>query len=73
MIAHFDTSLDTVITTDASAVAIGAVLSKIQSDGIERPVANASRTLMFVERGYSVSERITLFCIWACERWHYYL
>ena len=29
VVAHFDQSLDTVVTTDASAVAIGAVLSQL--------------------------------------------
>ena len=61
------------MTTDASAVAIGAVLSQTQNDGSERPVAFASRTLTSAERAYSVSEREALAWIWACERWHWFL
>ena len=73
VLAHFDPSLDTIVTTDASAVAIGAVLSQVQADGTERPVAFASRTLSQTERNYAVSEREALACIWSCERWHWYL
>ena len=73
VLAHFDAKLPTVVTTDASGVAIGAVLSQLQTDGVERPVAYASRTLSSAERAYSVSEREALACIWACERWNYYL
>ena len=73
VLAHFDPRLETIVTTDASAVAIGAVLSQLQEDGEERPVAYASRSLAQAERAYSVSEREALACIWACERWHYYL
>ena len=73
VLAHFDLELQTQVTTDASGVAIGAVLSQTQHDGSERPVAFASRTLTSTERAYSVSEREALACIWACERWHWYL
>ncbi len=60
------------MTCDASAVAVGAVLSQLH-DGIERPIAFASRALSTAEQKYSVGEREALACIWACERWHMYL
>ena len=63
VLAHFDPKHTTQVTTDASAVAIGAVLSQPQPDGSERPVANASRTLSTAERAYFVSEREELACI----------
>ena len=71
-LAHFDVNALTVVTTDASSVAIGACLSQIVN-GEERPVAFASRALMPAERNYSATEREALACIWACERWHFYL
>ena len=60
------------VTCDASACAIGAVLSQVQ-DGVERPVAFASRALTPTEQRYSVGECEALACVWASERWHLYL
>ncbi len=72
VLAHFDISSPTWVTCDASATAIGAVLSQTQC-GIEKPIAFASRALNQTEQRYSVGEREALACIWACERWHLYL
>ena len=69
---HFDVHATTVVTTDASAVAIAGCLSII-INGEERPVAFASRALSPAERNYSATKREALACLWACERWHYYL
>ncbi len=73
-LAHFDTSAKatTVLTTDASSVALGACLSQI-INGEERPVAFASRVLSSTERNYSATEREAWACIWASEHWHFYL
>lgn len=72
-LAHFDTSAEeTLVTCDASAVALGACLSQ-RVNGVERPVAFASRVLSPAERNYSASEREALACLWACERWHFYV
>ena len=54
ILAHFDSQLPTQVTTDASAVVIGAGLSQTQPEGSDRPVAYASRTLFTAERAYSV-------------------
>ena len=72
VLAHFDSSAPTFITCDASAVALGALLSQ-QQGGEERPIAFASRTLSPAERNYSTSEREALACLWACEHWHFYV
>jgi hypothetical protein len=72
VLAHFDSSSPTFITCDASAVALGALLSQYQG-GEERPIAFASRTLSPAERNYSASEREALACLWACEHWHFYV
>ena len=55
-LSMFDPSLPTVVTTDASDVGLGAVLSQVHPDG-EKIVAFASSTLNSAQRGYSVSER----------------
>ena len=72
VLAHFNPNAPTLVSTDASAVALGAVLSQIQN-GVELPVAFASRRLTPAERSYSASELEALACIWSCEHWHYYL
>lgn len=71
VLSHFDVDATTVVSCDASGSAIGACLSNVK-DGVERPVAFASRALSASERKYSVSEREALACIWASERWHFY-
>jgi hypothetical protein len=54
---HFDVHASTtIVTTDASSVALGACLSQVVN-GEERPVAFASRTLQPAERNYSATER----------------
>ena len=72
VLAHFDVEASTIVSCDASGTAIAGCLSQVKG-GVERPVAFASRALSEAERKYSVSEREALACIWACERWHFYL
>ena len=71
-LAMFDPALPTFVTTDASDVGLGAVLSQLHHDG-ERVVSCASSTLTAAQRRYSVTEREGLACVWAIERWHKYL
>ena len=59
-------------TTDASGIALGAVLSQV-IDNVERPVVFASKTLSNTESKYSTGEREALVCNYACEHWHVYL
>ena len=67
VLAHFDPASPTLVTCDASAMAIGAVMSQLQG-GVERPIAFASRAVSPTEQRYSVGEREALACLWACER-----
>ncbi|XP_043239605.1 uncharacterized protein LOC122390579 [Amphibalanus amphitrite] len=71
-LAMFDPSLPTTVTTDASDVGIGAVLTQTHPEG-ERVVAFASSTLSQAQRQYSVTEREALACVWSVEKWHKYL
>ena len=54
ILAHFSSAADTIVSCDASGVALGAVLTQIQ-DGQERPVAYASRALSPAEQKYILS------------------
>jgi hypothetical protein len=54
-LAFPDFSQPFILTTDASKIAVAAVLSQVQ-DGVERPIAYASRQLNKPEQNYSASE-----------------
>jgi transposase InsO family protein len=61
-----------VITTDASQVALGAVLSQ-EKGGEDKPVAFASRKLTDPETRYSAIERELLGIVWAIEQFRPYV
>ena len=68
-----DWSKPFLIQTDASANGLGAVLSQVSSDGKERPVRYASRTLQPMESKWTTREQELIAVIWACETFHRYI
>lgn len=60
------------IQVDASAVALGAMLFQEQ-DGLEHPVAYASRALTSAEQKYSATERELMAVIFGIERYRGYV
>ncbi|XP_043206121.1 uncharacterized protein K02A2.6-like [Amphibalanus amphitrite] len=69
----FSARLRTIVTTDASDRGAGAMLTQIQPDGEERPVAYWSRSFTDAESRYSVSEKEALSAVNAVEHWRTYL
>lgn len=67
-----DFNKDFVLTTDASNLAIGAVLSQ-GPIGSDKPIAYASRTLNSSEINYSTVEKELLAIVWATKYFRPYL
>ena len=63
VLAYLNFELPFILTTDASKVAIAAILSQVQ-DGIERPIAFASRQMNTAEQAYSASKAEMLALVW---------
>jgi RNase H-like domain found in reverse transcriptase/Reverse transcriptase (RNA-dependent DNA polymerase) len=64
VLAHFDVNAPrTVAARDSSSIALGASLLQTDSDGVERPIANASRMLNDNEQRCSVGEKEALACL----------
>ena len=62
-----------ILETDASLVAMGAVLSQEQEDGSVRPIAYWSGTFNAAERNYGVGDRELLGIVKAFEVWRHHL
>ncbi|XP_052757781.1 uncharacterized protein K02A2.6-like [Galleria mellonella] len=77
VLAHYDASLPVMVTCDASAHGIGAVLSQSVpgggGSGAERVVAYASRALTPAERNYSQIHKEALAIVFAVKKYHQYL
>ena len=65
----FDPGRKTYVTTDASDVGIGGVLSQANEQGEEVVIAFYSKTLDKAQRNYAANEREALACMLAIEHW----
>ena len=73
MLINYDPNKPLVLSTDASAYGVGAVMSHIMPDGSERPIAFSSRTLTKSEQNYAQLEREALSIIFGVKKFHKYI
>ncbi|CAB3256945.1 unnamed protein product [Arctia plantaginis] len=62
-----------IISTDASDVGLGCILSQLDDEGDEHPVAFASRSLTRSERNYTTTEKELYALLFALEKFRGYI
>ena len=73
ILCHYDPSKPRTLACDASSYGIGAVISHVSPDGVEKPIAFASHTMALAERNDSQVEREALAVIFGVKRSRQYL
>ncbi|MBW0584695.1 hypothetical protein O181_124410, partial [Austropuccinia psidii MF-1] len=72
ILSHFNPSLPTIVKTNASDYALGAVLSQVSDSG-KHPIAFDSCKLLPAELNYEIHDKELLGIVWALKRWRAFL
>ena len=73
VLVHPDFDKPFVLFTDASNVAVGAILAQLDENKVDHPIAYFSKTLSKAERNYSVTERECLAVLLAIKQFRPFL
>ena len=73
VLVHYDPSLPVILESDASQYGIGAVIFHRFSNGDERPIAYASRSLNSSEKNYCQIEKEGFAIIFGITKFYMYL
>ncbi|MBW0495300.1 hypothetical protein O181_035015 [Austropuccinia psidii MF-1] len=72
IISHFNPSLPTIVETDASTYALGAILSQVSDSG-KHPIAFDSHKLIPAKLNYENHDKELLGIVWPLKRWRAFL
>ncbi|MBW0567493.1 hypothetical protein O181_107208 [Austropuccinia psidii MF-1] len=71
-LSHFNPSLPTIVETDSSDYALGAVLSEVNDSG-KNPISFDHYKLLPAELNYEIHDKELLAIVWALKRWRAFL
>jgi transposase InsO family protein len=69
VLSHYKPELESRLETDSSDGVVGGVFSQLQGDGLWRPVAYFSKTMLPAECNYTIHDKELLAIVRAFEQW----